>query len=116
MKRTIEFNKAEKYYEFYEDNIPVFRINIIDLKVEARNLYNAFFAKDMDYLDISFINNVSDDNKASMVFKCIKKLVDEVCEALIKSENEQNSNDTHTTGKMNNMQLDIHVGSQNPSS
>ena len=115
MKRTVEFNKTEKDYEFCEKNIPVFKINIKDLKVDARDLYNTFFAKDMDYHDISFINNVSDDTKASRVFECIKNLVDEVCEALIKSENEQNSNNTHTADKMGNLKVNLHTGTQKPS-
>lgn len=82
MKRVIEFKIDENDYDFVENNTVIFAISKTELKLNAKEFYQAFFANGQDYSEIELRAADDLDKTAKHVFDTVYQLFTEICERL----------------------------------
>lgn len=90
MKRTIQFKQTEAGYGCYENDEVVFEIKKSDLQFKVKEFYQAFYAGDKDFENITVENTLTKDKEAARVYECIQTIIQQVGDKLaeLPEENE----------------------------
>lgn len=93
MKRTLQFKQTQNGYGCYENGSVIFEIKKSDLQFNVKEFYQAFYAEDKDFEEITLENTLSEDKEATRVYNCIQTIIKQVGDKLVELINTEGLSD-----------------------